>query len=439
MNNRNKHEYIRRFLEQDIWKIRPEDVSPLRWRFYRCVMIIQLTITRFVKDRIGVRASALTYSTLLSIIPIFAILFGIARGFGVDKMIEEQFRKDLSPEQAELVFTWVNSYLNHVQSGVFVGVGIVMLLWTLVMLIDNIEQSFNYIWEVKKPRSVYRKMTDYFSMILLLPLLIVVSSGLSIYMSTYLKYLAEFRLLAPFLRVLVSSVPYLLTSLMFLGLYLFMPNTHVKFRNAWLPALIAGLGFQTFQYFYINSQIWVSNYNAIYGSFAAIPLFLLWAQISWIICLFGAEMSFASQNLASYNFSNETEHISRSSYNLFCAIILSDICKRFYRNEAAPLADDLSKCHHIPIRLTHRILYHLVEMRLVAPVHNEGKSPKEIRYKPEFDVHQLSLGILLRRLEESGSQDFNIKLENYSGFVNKLNEVRQTTYDVTKDTLLIDL
>lgn len=427
------------FLTRDIWKIRQDEVSPVQWELYRIVMIVQLTMQRFVKDRVAVRASALTYSTLLSIIPILAILFGIARGFGVDQMIEDELRSDLSAEQADLVFTWVNSYLNHVQSGIFVGVGIVMLLSTLVVLIDNIEQSFNYIWQVKKPRSLYRKMTDYFSMILLLPMLTVVSSGLSIYISTYLKNLTEFQLLAPFVQFGVSCIPFLLTSLMFLGLYVFMPNTNVRLRHAWIPALVAGIGFQTFQYFYINSQIWISNYNAIYGSFAAIPFFLLWTQVSWTICLFGAQMSFSSQNLASYNFSNETENISRSSYNLFTAIILSDICKRIYRGEKPVTADELSKNHHIPIRLTQKIIYHLMEMKFIVETHTRGSQPKEVRYIPCVDIHRLSLGMLLMELDNYGSQDFNIGVERYAEIINKLEEARHLAYTSTRDTLLINM
>lgn len=427
------------FLTRDIWKVSPEEVSPLRWKFYRIAMIVQLTIQRFINDRIAVRASALTYSTLLSIIPILAILFGIARGFGVDQLIEEQLRSDLSHEQAELVFTWVNSYLNHVQSGIFVGVGLIMLFWTLVMLIDNIEQSFNLIWQVEKSRSVYRKITDYFSMILLLPLVIVVSSGLTIFMTTYLKNLEEFKLLAPFMRMLVSAIPYTFTCLMFLGLYLFMPNTNVKLKHAWVPALLAGLAFQTFQFFYINSQIWISNYNAIYGSFAAIPFFLLWAQISWNICLFGAEMSFASQNLASYNFTNEADHISRYYYNLFCTIILADICKRLQENQPPTTAQLLSQQHHIPIKLTQKILYHLVQMKLVVETATGQRHRKDMGYIPRVDIHQLTLGMLLDRLEKDGSNDFPTKTEHYPTYTEALEKAQIATQDATRDLLLINL
>lgn len=139
------------FLDDGIWRIREEEVSHLQWKGYTCLKIIYLSINQFINDRIVVRASALTYSTLLSIIPILALLFAIARGFGFDTLIESQFRSGVTGAQAELVISWINSYLEHAQSGIFIGVGLIMLLGTVLLLIDNIERSFNAIWQVKNP------------------------------------------------------------------------------------------------------------------------------------------------------------------------------------------------------------------------------------------------------------------------------------------------
>ena len=173
------------FLDDGIWRIREDEVTHLQWKAYTCLKIVYLSIIQFINDRIVVRASALTYSTLLSIIPILALLFAIARGFGFDAVVESQFRSGMTGSQAELIISWINSYLEHAQSGIFIGIGLIMLLGTILLLIDNIERSFNAIWQVKKPRSVFRQITDYFSMILLLPILLVVSSGLTIFMTTY--------------------------------------------------------------------------------------------------------------------------------------------------------------------------------------------------------------------------------------------------------------
>lgn len=195
------------FLTDGIWRITEDEISPVRRQIYSCIKIVYLSVNQFLNDRIQIRTSALTYSTLLSIIPILAILFAIARGFGFDALMEIQLRKGVASQQSELIISWINSYLEHAQSGIFIGIGLIMLLWTVLILTDNIERSFNAIWQVKHPRSVFRKITDYFSMILLLPLLIVISSGLTIFMTTYIKNMDNFLVLAPILKFLVRLTP----------------------------------------------------------------------------------------------------------------------------------------------------------------------------------------------------------------------------------------
>ena len=426
------------FLTDGIWRVTEDEVTPLQQRLYACIKVVSLSIKQFDVDRITERASALTYSTLLSIIPILAILFAIARGFGFDSLVESQFRSGVASQQAELIISWINSYLEHAQSGIFIGVGLVVLLWTVLILTDTIERSFNAIWQVKRPRSVMRKITDYFSMILLLPILIVVSSGLGIFMSTYIKDMENYVVLAPIVKFLVRLIPYVLTWSMFTALFIFIPNTKVKFSHAWLPGIIAGSAFQAFQYFYINSQIWVSSYNAIYGSFAAIPMFLLWTQISWTICLLGAEMCYISQNLSSFNFGKETANISRRYHDFFCTIILSSICKRFAVGASAYTAEELSKEHKIPIRLTKKLLYELQDMKLILETSHDDKSD-EIGYTPAIDINVLTVGMLLSRLDSTGSEAFKIDCKHYSSSWDALIKAREEYLYRNNKILLKDL
>lgn len=426
------------FLTEGIWRVTEDEVTPLQQRLYACIKIISLSIKQFDVDRITERASALTYSTLLSIIPILAILFAIARGFGFDTLVESQFRSGVASQQAELIISWINSYLEHAQSGVFIGIGLIVLLWTVLILTDTIERSFNAIWQVKRPRSVMRKITDYFSMILLLPILIVVSSGLGIFMSTYIKDMENYVALAPIVKFLVRLIPYALTWGMFTALFIFIPNTKVKLSHAWLPGIIAGSAFQAFQYFYINSQIWVSSYNAIYGSFAAIPMFLLWTQISWTICLFGAEMCYISQNLSSFNFGKETANISRRYHDFFCTIILSSICKRFAVGAPAYTAEELSKEHKIPIRLTKKLLYELQDMKLILETSHDEKSD-ETGYTPAIDINVMTVGMLLNRLDSTGSEAFKTDRKHYSASWDALIKAREEYLYNNNKILLKDL
>ena len=427
------------FFQKELWIVDEEKYPTLLRNVIKIIRIITFSTEQFNNNRIALRASALTYSTLLSIIPILAILFAITRGFGFDSIIEGLFRNNLSKHQAELVITWINSYLQHARSGIFIGIGIVMLLWTILILTDNIERSFNTIWQVKRPRSVFRKITDYFSMILLLPLLIVFSSGLSIFMTTMLTEMETFTLLAPIMKFLIRLLPYAIIWAMFIGLFVFIPNTKVKISHAIIPGILAGSAFQLFQYIYINSQIWVSSYNAIYGSFAAIPMFLLWTQISWSICLFGAEMNYVSQNLESFKYGKEAKNISRRYHDFFCTVILSRICKRFENGEIPYTAEEISRENKIPIRLTKDILYELQDLQLIYEGVREKDKGEEVCYLPGMDINNLSIGVMLNMIDSKGFENFNIDKNSYSESWDALVKAREDYSSQNNRILLKDL
>ena len=265
-------------------------------RIYKTLVV---TIKFFTAKRVMAKASALTYSTLLAIVPILAVVFAIARGFGYNKYIEVWFRDILAsqPQAAETIIGWVNSYLVHTQSGLFLGIGLVFMLYTVLMLVNNIEETFNEIWQVNSSRSLYRSFTNYMAAFFLIPIFIIVTTGFSMVLTTVASSMPDVLMLGTVVRRLLDFLPYVLLSALFVGLYVSMPNTHVNWRCAIVPGIIAGVGIQWLQLFYVHSQIWVTGYNAIYGSFAALPLFMLWVQISWTICLFGAELTFTNQQM----------------------------------------------------------------------------------------------------------------------------------------------
>ena len=273
-------------------------------RIYKTLV---LTIKFFTAKRVMAKASALTYSTLLAIVPILAVVFAIARGFGYSIYIEVWFRDLLSsqPQAAEVIIEWVNSYLVHTQRGVFLGIGLIFMLYTVLMLVNNIEETFNEIWQVNNSRSIYRSFTNYLAAFFLFPIFIVLTTGFSIVLTTVVSSMPDVLGLGTVVSLLLDLLPYILLSFLFFGLYVSMPNTHVEWRCAVVPGIIAGVGIQWLQLFYVHSQIWVTGYNAIYGSFAALPLFMLWVQISWTICLFGAELTRTNQNLKRLGFNIE--------------------------------------------------------------------------------------------------------------------------------------
>lgn len=268
---------------------------------------IYLTIRFFTTKRVMTEAAALTYSTLLAIVPILAVVFAIARGFGYNKYIELWFRDALSsqPQAAEVIVGFVNSYLVHTKSGIFLGVGLIFMLYTVLMLVNNVEETFNRIWQVNNSRPIIRSLTNYLAMFFLFPIIIVVSTGLSIFMATIADSMKGVVLLGPVVYKLLDVSPYILLSLLFIGLYVYLPNTKVKLSSAIVPGILAGIAMQVLQIVYIHSQLWVTGYNAIYGSFAALPLFMLWVQISWTICLFGAQLTYTNQNMNRIGFNLE--------------------------------------------------------------------------------------------------------------------------------------
>ena len=272
---------------------------------------LYLTIRFFTEKRVMTQASALSYSTLLAIVPILAVVFAIARGFGYNKYIELWFRESLStqPQVADIIVCFVNSYLVHTQSGIFLGVGLVFMLYSVLMLISNIEDTFNQIWQLSSTRPIIRSITNYLAICFLFPIIIVVSTGLSIFMETVADTMDGFRILGPAIRRMLSLAPCVLMSLMFIILYVYMPNTKVRFSSAIVPGILAGIAMQVLQLAYIHSQIWVTGYNAIYGSFAALPLFMLWIQISWTICLFGAQLTFTNENMNRIGFNLESLNV----------------------------------------------------------------------------------------------------------------------------------
>ena len=402
---------LMRFLQVEMWRIDDDKLPPVRRVLFAIIKTAYLAVRFFTTKRVLTQAAALTYSTLLAIVPILAVVFAIARGFGYNKFIEVWFRDAFSsqPQVAEVIIGFVNSYLVHTKSGIFLGVGLIFMLYTVMMLVSNIEQTFNEIWQVKKKRSIFCTITDYLAMFFLFPILIVISSGISLFLATMAKSLPDFLLLGPVVRWLIDASPYVLMSLLFVGLYVFMPNTHVKVKNAIVPGILAGIAMQLVQFFYIHSQLWVTGYNAIYGSFAALPLFMLWVQISWTICLFGAELTYTSQNLDYYDYDARTDNISHRYQLMLSAVLMSRICRRFADGRRAATADDLRQETGIPIRIVNDLLYRLIEARLLIEISPDEKGDSS-RYVPAESLDRLSVGVMVDRLEAQGQWQIDLPI-----------------------------
>ncbi len=426
-----------RFVTYDIWRITEHEVSGLKERYINMIKTVILAVRGFKNEELQTKASALTYSTLLAIVPLLAVLVGIAKGFGFQGTVRQQLFIFFPGHELELnkAFEYVESYLAQAQGGVIIGVGLILLFYTVISLISSIEDAFNNIWQIQKSRSWSRKIMDYLGLFLLLPILMTASSGLSIFISTLkTSFLNDYVFFTPVVEFLLNISPFVMTILAFTVLYLLLPNTKVRFLNSFLAAVFAGTAFQIFQYLYITGQIWVSKYNAIYGSFAALPLLLLWLQLSWLICLFGAELSYASQNVKKFSFERDSKNITRRYKDFLTLLIASLIVKRFAKGEKPYTADELSENYCIPIRITTEILYLLNDLNIIAET-RYGEDDRIIYYQPAIDINQLSVGFLFSKIDERGSENF--KIDTSDLFRKEWKTLLKTRKDMMKENASI--
>lgn len=428
------------FLRYDIWRITEYELSRTRRYAYRLVKTIILAIRGFIVEDLNVRASALTYSILFAIIPTFALIIAIGKGFGVEKMIENSL-DDTFIGQADLtptVMGFVERYLATTQRGLFIGIGIVILFWSVMNFFMQVERAFNRIWQVKKSRTYIRQFSTYFSGILIIPLLIVFSGGLSIYVSSAVKQYYVYDVLSPVLRFGVKFIPYIINWVVFTIMYMVIPNTRVRFYNAFIAGVVAGSAFQAFQMLYINGQVYLSRYNVVYGSFAAVPLLLLWLQISCLIVLLGAEISYVSQNMQNFEYEIDSRNISPRYKNFLTLFITYIIVKQFEEQKPALTTNQISEKYRLPIRIVNMLISKLVDVEILIEVESEKKKAKT--YFPAFDINKLTVNMLYSKLDMHGSELFLIqKNELLDSFWQKTLEMKAQSEEHLNDILIKDL
>jgi len=401
-----QYQRLHRFLIHEIWSMNLDELPPkLKWLF-KYLRVLLLALKGFFEDKVVVKASALTYYTLMSIVPIFAMAFGIAKGFGFEKYLEQQITSQFKGQEEFInrVIEFANSLLARTGGGIVAGIGVVLLFWSVINVLSNIEHAFNDIWQVEKPRSWIRKFTDYLSIMLIAPVLLIASGSIHIYLATTVKTIAqEIELvgyISPYLINMLQFIPYLLIWILFSFIFIAIPNTKVSYVSGIIAGVIAGSGFVILQWLYITLQIGVSRYNAIYGSFAALPLFLFWVQISWQIVLLGAEISFAYQNVDMYEYERETTHISHKNRKMLALLVLSTIVKRFMQGEKPATSLELSINLKIPQRLMRNLLDLMVNCELLNEVIISDR--KDIGYQPARHVEQLSIAFVEEKLDSYG-------------------------------------
>jgi membrane protein len=434
------------FIAVDIWRLRLEDLPFGRSFAVKQLRVILLTLRGFDEDRCFARASSLTFNTLLSIVPVVAILFAVAKGFGFETMLKKELIEKLPGEaQQEVllkVYEYAESLLEVTKSGVIAGIGVVILFWSVINVLSQIEGSLNDIWEIKESRSWGRKFSDYLAIMLLSPLFILLSSSVTVYIQTQITVLTnQFELLgfiSPLIFFSFKLIPYVLIWILFTIIYVLMPNTKVTIKAGLLAGIVAGTIFQIVQWGYISFQVGTARYNAIYGSFAALPLFLMWVQISWWVVLFGAELSFANQNVDTYEYEPDSNKVS-SAFKMLLTLHIAHLLIKNFAKGAKPLTDtDISHQLRTPIRLVHAILYDLVRSRVISQTRTSDS--QNFGYQPARDINTLTIKFIVDAIELNGANNIPVaRTEEFEALSAALEKFREDMEASPANRLLKDI
>ncbi len=433
---------IKQFFNNEILHADLTGKSARRIFVIRQIRVIVFAFKGFFEDRAALRATSLTYFTILSLIPILAMAFGIASGFGfedkLNDVIDKNFRKfelrlnsdtlnqalaadttslemaqgiavsdsivSSGIEKEELqtdkilgyIKEMVSDLLSNTSGGLMAGVGFIILFWSVIQVLSNIELSFNDIWQVKKARNPLRKFSDYLAIMIISPFAIALSGSVLVRIR---KAVDNFDLVQP---LLIKLIPFASIWLLFTLVYIIMPNTKVKFRYAMVAGFLAGLIFMVVQWAFVEFQVGVTKAGMLYGSFAVIPLFLLWLQISWLIVLMGAEISFAYQNIENYELENQAMGLNHDNKRILSLVVAHHIVKNFEEGGLPKTNQQISHELGIPVRLLNDLIFDMIEAGVLAELATE--SAKERKYQPALDINKLTVDYLYTRLEKLGGE-----------------------------------
>ena len=392
------------YLQKGIWCEPLKQKTKYQALGIKILRILLLAFRGYNDDKVGLRSSALTFYSLLSVVPVAAMAFGISKMVGIEKALTGYLNQQFEGQKEVLdwIIKFANSFLENTKGGLIAGVGAIILIWTVMKVFANIESSFNAIWQIREGRNWLRKFSDYISMLIIAPILLVASSSAIVFIKTELMtHIQLIGVISSVLLFFIKLIPYVLIWLLFTIIFMMMPNTKVDFKSAFFAGVVTGTLFVIIQWVYFYFQIGVSKYNAIYGSFAALPLFLVWMQTSWLIVLFGAEISFAVQNIEKYEYEPHTQNLSPFSWKVLTMTVLHLLVKNFENGKEGSTAGQISKKLEIPIRLVRDIIYKLIDSKIISEINTQHE--KEKAYQPAMDINKLSLEFVINKLEHLGS------------------------------------
>ncbi|MBI4041433.1 MAG: YihY family inner membrane protein, partial [Deltaproteobacteria bacterium] len=379
------------FFEKDIWQVHRQDPF---WKDFvlNICRLVYLVLYGVTKKRLAVRATALAYTTLLSIVPLIAVSMALFKVFGGFSIVQEKLEpfifQNLAIGTGEVVKNYILGFMKNLHTGALGITGFVFLILTVIGLLSTIEAAFDDIWGVRKTRNWLRRFNAYWTMITVGPILLVASLGFGAYVHSI-----------PFASFFIYLLPYILTWIAFFLLYIYMPNTKVHFRSAILGALIAGSLWELAKYGYTWYAKASVSYNAIYGSLGALPLFLIWLYLGWVIVLIGAEISFAMQNIETYRQEKWIANLSYEFKEFLALILMTYICEQYEHQKGPVSAQEITHTFTLPVRAVNDVLYQLAEAHLIIESGEEDRT-----YIPCQPLEKISVQDVMNALRLRGDR-----------------------------------
>lgn len=398
---------IREFIQYDLWRQSDIAIHDYKKRLlYRTLQTIILVARGFKDKALNVRANSLSFSLLFAFVPLIAGVFAIARGFGFEELLRERLSSSFLAEAniVPVIIEWVDRYLETARDGLFLGIGLIVLIWAVYAFFNMLEHSFNNIWNVKQTRSFGRRLTNYMVVLLLVPIMIILTSGISIFLNSTQSLAPVLQAIEPIRRVLLRTVPFIVASGVFTWIFIAIPNTKVRFLSAVIPGVIMGVLFQVVQIFSVYLVILFTRMSLVYGAFSAIPLILIWLHITCWLLLVGAELAFAIQNNDMFAYEKDLENMSRRYKDYVMLYLLSVIIRRFEQGKVPQTAQEMAAKNQLPIRLVQQLLSRLEETNIVRRVYVE--QAEDETFVPALDTRQITVEMVIGRISAQGTEEF---------------------------------
>ena len=405
-------ENIINYCNEKLWLTRSRDLPWWQRLPLNTARVIILTVRRFIQNQCTLKASALTFYTLFAIVPVLALIYGIAQGFGMEKMLEQKIRSLAAdyPAIAEKIISFTDTMLKNARGGVVAGIGVLLLIWSAIKLMGSIESNMNEIWGIRQGRNLIRKVTDYAAILIICPILLLTAGSGVVFAATQMdKMLGNLpggAHIGAAIRMGHGLLPLLITWLVFTFIYVTIPNTRVKWGGALISGLVTAAAYTMLQSFYVFAQFTTSKFNAIYGSFAAVPLFLTWLNLSWILILAGAQLTFAIQNVCEYEMQPVDSDLSQVQRHVY-AIQICAIMIRNFQDCGGTLSDDqISMQLELPIRMVRSLLFDLVRGGILMPAAESGSKIRGHHYQIAVPPEKITAKHLITMLNELGGSRY---------------------------------